>query len=91
MGSDMVREARRRAENYRKAIQFLEGLENFTYEDLKKSLKIAETKMTESETLQLWNTTKMMLGGPEDLRKVNIDSLRKGLKMFEEIAGTFGR
>jgi hypothetical protein len=90
MGSEAAKEARRRAENYKKALRFIEGLRSFTYEDLVKSMKIAGTEMTESETRQLWNSTEMMIGGPESLKQIQIESLRKGVEVFEEVADKLG-
>jgi hypothetical protein len=90
MSSNMAKEARRRADNYKQAIQFLEGLKSFTYEDYVKSIKMAGVAMTESETRQQWNMTEMMIGGPESLKQVQIESLSKGFQVFDEIARKFG-
>jgi len=90
MSSNVAKEARQRAENYRKALRFLEGLQSFTYEDYVKSIKIAGIEMAESEIRQLWQSTEMMIGGPESLRQVQIESLRKGIEVFDEVARKLG-
>jgi len=90
MSSNVAKEARQRAENYRKALRFLEGLQSFTYEDYVKSIKIAGIEMAESETRQQWNMTQMMIGGAESLKQVQIESLRKGIEVFDEVARKLG-
>jgi len=90
MGSNVVKEAKKRADNYRKAVSFLEGLKSFTYNDLIKSMKMAGTEMAESEIRQLWQSTEMMIGGPESLKQVQIESLRKGIEVFDEVARKLG-
>lgn len=90
MGSNVVKEAKKRADNYRKAVSFLEGLKNFTYNDLIKSMKMAGTEMTESDNLQVWiKATAKSKAGAEPLRQILIISLQTSIKNFEE-AGRLG-
>ena len=90
MSSNVAQEARRRADNYRKALQFLQGLRSFTYNDYTSSIKMAGIDMPESEMRSQWDMTKMMIGGPESLKQVQIESLRKGIEVFDEVARKLG-
>ena len=86
MSSNVVREARQRAENYRKALRFLEGLKSFTYKDYVKAISMAGIDMAEAEMRQQWNMSEMTISGTESLRQTQIEVLREGIQVFEEVA-----
>jgi lipoate synthase len=90
MGSNIAMEARQRADNYRRALQFLEGLQNFTYADYTKSIKMAGIEMTESEMRQQWNMSEMTIPGTESLRQTQIEVLKEGVRVFGDIAQKLG-
>jgi lipoate synthase len=90
MSSSVAKEARQRAENYKKALEFLERLQSFTYDDYVKSIKMAGIDMTESEMRQQWNTAEMTIPGPKILRQTQIEVLREGIRVFEEVANKLG-
>lgn len=83
-------EAKQRAENYRKALDFLQGLQSFTYEDYTKSLRMAGIEMTETEMRQQWNMAKMTIPGTESLRQTQVEVLREGAQVSEEAAEKLG-
>jgi len=86
MSGNVAEEAKQRAENYRKALRFLEGLQSFTYEDYVKSIKMAGIEMTELELRQQWDMACMTIPGTESLRQTQIEVLSEGIKVFEEVA-----
>ena len=90
MSNNVAKEARQRAENYGKALRFLEGLQSLTYEDYTKSIRMAGIEMTESEVRQQWNMAKMTIPGTESLRQTQIEVLREGIQVFEEVAKELG-
>ena len=89
MSGNVAKEAKQRAENYREALSFLQGLQSFTYEDYTKSLRIAGIEMTETEMRQQWNMAKMTIPGTESLRQTQVEVLREGVRVFEEVAKGF--
>lgn len=86
MSNYIAMEARQKADNFKEALQFLESLQNFTYPDYVKVIEIAGIEMPESEMRQQWKMSEMTIPGVESLRKTQIEVLREGIKMFEEIA-----
>lgn len=90
MNNSVGLEARQRAENYAKALRFLEGLKDFTYADYVKSIRIAGIDMTESEMQQQWKMSEMTIPGTEFLRQTQMDVFREGVRIFSEVAEKFG-
>ena len=90
MGSKAAKEAKRRAENYRKALRFLEGLQSFNYGDYVESIRTAGIEMTELELRQRWDMAGMTIPGTDSLRQTQIEVLREGIRVFEEVAKKLG-
>src|SRR4030042_3002202 len=90
MSSNVVMEARRRVENYSRALRFLEGLHNVTYEDYVNSIRMAGIERAESKMRQQWNMAKMTLPGTESLRQTQIEVLREGIRVFGEVVQKLG-
>ena len=85
MSSKVVKEAQKKIENYKKALKFLQGLKSFTYEDYVKAIRMAGVDMAESEMRQQWDMAKMTIYGTESLRQTQIEVLREGIQVFEEV------
>ena len=78
--------AKQRAENYRKALKYLNSLKVFTYQDFVKLIQMAEIEMAESEIQQTWEMSKMTLPGAEGLRQIYRETLTVGIDTFQKIA-----
>jgi len=86
-GSEEVRRmARQRAENYRKALSYLNGLARLTYTDFVKVIRIAGIEMAESEIQQTWRMSEMTIPGAEGLRQIYRETLEQGIAVFEKVA-----
>ncbi len=46
--------------------------------------------MTQTEMRQQWNMAKMTIPGTESLRQTQVEVLREGIRVFEEVAKGFG-
>jgi len=77
---DIIKDTKQKMENFKKAIKYLDGCDEFDYDDFKEAHRMAETNAQESELREMWAEAKLVLPGPghsggvESLREVTRDS-----------------
>jgi hypothetical protein len=97
MGIDARKEAKRIAENYKKALKYLDKCKNFTYDDLVKTNQIAGSPMSEPDLQRMWEQSQYILpiggepGGAESLRKMMRNTLIESISAFETIVQELGK
>lgn len=89
--SSTAADARLRAENYKRALRFLEGLTDFTYADYVKCIKMAGIEMTESELREQWYMAERTIPGTQSLRQIQMEVFVKGINIFGEISQKLGK
>lgn len=72
MSTKAAKEAQKKIENYKKALQFLEERRSCTYNDFLKSIKMAEIETG--------------IPCPESVRQGQIDMLQKGIETLQEVS-----
>lgn len=82
---EIKRMARERADNYKKALEYLNGLSKLTYDDFQKMIRMAGIEMSDSEMRQTWDMSKMTLTGTEGLRQTYREVLEQGIEVFGKI------
>jgi hypothetical protein len=92
MSSEAVRNVRQQVENYRRALKYLDGCGDLTYEKLREAWQIAGVDMPESQLRQQWSQADYILptggrpGGKESLRFMMRNTLIEAIATFESLA-----
>jgi hypothetical protein len=77
---DIIKDTKKKIENFKKAIAYLDGCDEFGFEDFEEAHRIAGTNAQVSELREMWAEAKLVLPGPghssgvESLREVTRDS-----------------
>ena len=88
---DIIKDTKQGIENFKKAINYLDGCDEFDFDDFKKAHRIAGTKSQESELREMWAEAKLVLPGPghsggvESLREVTRDSFVTGVAEAQKL------
>lgn len=99
MGSEAGRKARQTAENYRRALKYLDECGELTYEKLVEANRIAGVDMSESQLRAMWEQADHILptpraggrpGGKEFLRFQMRNTLIESIATFEALADKLG-
>ena len=96
MSIEAGREARQRAENYRRALKYLDSVRGFTYENFAEMNRIAGNLYSESDMRRMLAESQYALptggepGGAEFLKMSLRNSLIEGISVFESVADKFG-
>jgi hypothetical protein len=83
---DNVQKAIELVHNYKRALAYLDGVTELTYERFKEAIRLAGNPVPETEIRQQWEMSKMTLQGPESLRQTYREVWEKGIQVFGEIA-----
>jgi hypothetical protein len=92
---DTGREARQTAAKYRKAVAYLDGCGQLTFDKLVKATEIAGVEM-ESELSRMWSQADYVLpesgqpGGKEFVRFTIRKTLIEGAEVFDDLADNLG-
>jgi hypothetical protein len=95
--SEAVRNVRQQAENYRRALKYLDGCGDLTYEKLREVWRISGVNMSESQLRQQWSQAHYILptggqpGGKEYLRLMMRKTLTEAIATFETLADKLAR
>ena len=83
---DNAERARALVENYKRALAYLNGISELTYDAFRRAIHLAGNPVPESEIRQQWEMAKMTLQGTESLRQTYREVWEKGIEMFGRIA-----
>ncbi|MEO0250394.1 MAG: hypothetical protein ABIN58_12895 [candidate division WOR-3 bacterium] len=82
---DNVEKARELVENYKRALAYLNGVSELTYDNFRQAIHLAGNPVPESEIRQQWEMAKMTLQGTESLRQTYREVWEKGIEVFGQI------
>ena len=68
---DNVAKAGELVENYKRALAYLNGVSELTYDSFRQAIHLAGNPVPEHELRQQWEMAKMTLQGPESLRHLS--------------------
>lgn len=97
MANEILREARQRAANYKRALKYLDECGTLTYDKLREANRIAAVDMAESQLRTMWEQAGYILptgghpGGQEFLRFQMRSTLMEGIATFEAVADKLGK
>jgi hypothetical protein len=80
------KKARELVENYKRALAYLNGVSEMTYDNFRQAIHLAGNPVPESEIRQQWEMAKMTLQGTESLRQTYREVWEKGIEVFGQIA-----
>ncbi len=83
---DNVDRARELADNYKRALAYLNSISELTYENFRHAIHLAGNPVPEGEIRQQWEMAKMTLQGTESLRQTYREVWEKGIEVFGQIA-----
>jgi hypothetical protein len=96
MASDVGKEARQRADNYRKAVKYLDGCSGFTLENFREMNRLSGGNFSEFEMQRMYEESKAILpmggrpGGVLALKGVQRKTLIEAIAAFDGIADQLG-
>jgi len=96
MGTDVRKEFKQRAEDYKKALKYLDSCSTFTYDNLVKVNQIAGSPVPEVDLQRMWEQSRYILttdqaSGVEFLRQTMRSTLIEGISAFEDTARELGK
>ncbi len=77
---NVIKDTKRKIENFKKAVKYLDECGDFDFDDFKEAYRIAGTNAQESELREMWSEARLVLPGPGhpggvgSLRQVTRDS-----------------
>jgi len=91
---EIVNRTKDTIKNYEKAVIYLDGCNEFGFDNLLESHRIAGTGAKESDLCENWSEAKLVLPGPNNeggvrsLQKITRDSLTSAITEFQKLVET---
>lgn len=88
---NVTKETRQKAEDYKRALRYIDGCADFTFEAFLETNRLAGNLMTESEVRRMYQDTAYILpvngiSGKEELKKIIRQTLAEGVQVFGDLA-----
>lgn len=91
---EIVNRTKQTIENYEKAVKYLDGCSEWTFDNLIEAHRIAGTDAQESDLREMWSEAKLVLSGPDNLggvqslQKITRDSFTAAIVEFQNLVET---